>query len=200
MVPVGRRNSSIDIDRTAVAIGPELCLTVRQWPSNSVAGGSTALDGTVALNRGIVQIPGTASVLPVQQIRKFVEDSVAFRTTLIRHLQVLLVQAQQSAACNASHTAEARLARWLLRAHDLSGSDLLPLTQEFLGQMLGLRRTSVTLVAQTLQHAGLIRYSRGRIQITDLQGLNDAACECYGTVKAHYDGLLNNDRDTCAAA
>jgi CRP-like cAMP-binding protein len=167
---------------------------------DSIVGGLTTLDGTVALNRGIVQIPGAASVLPVQQIRKFVEDSVAFRTTLIRHLQVLFVQAQQSAACNASHTADARLARWLLRAHDLSGSDLLPLTQEFLGQMLGLRRTSVTLVARTLQQAGLIRYSRGRIQIADLQGLNDAACECYSTVKAHYDGLLNNDREACAAA
>ena len=66
--------------------------------------------------------------------------------------------------------------------------------------MLGLRRTSVTLVARTLQQAGLIRYSRGRIQIADLQGLNDAACECYSTVKAHYDGLLNNDREACAAA
>jgi hypothetical protein len=66
--------------------------------------------------------------------------------------------------------------------------------------MLGLRRTSVTLVAQTLQHAGLIKYSRGHIHIIDLQGLKEAACECYGTVKAHYDGLLNNNRDTCAAA
>jgi CRP-like cAMP-binding protein len=158
---------------------------------DSLVGGSSALDGNIALNKGIVQIPGAASVLTVDRLRKAAEASVSFRTTLIRHEQVLLVQAQQSAACNASHAVEARLARWLLRSRDLSGADILELTQEFLAQMLGVRRTSVTLVARTLQQAGLIKYRRGKVQITDLEGLRETSCECYGTVKEQYDRLLN---------
>jgi CRP-like cAMP-binding protein len=109
----------------------------------------------------------------------------------MRHEQVLFAQAQQSAACNASHAVEARLARWLLRSRDLSGGATLDLTQEFLGQMLGVQRTSVSLVAHTLQKAGLITYRRGRIKITDLKGLRETACECYAAVKTHYDRLLN---------
>ena len=158
---------------------------------DSLVGGSAALDGKIALNKGIVQIPGAASVLAVDRLREVADASVSFRTTLIRHEQVLLVQAQQSAACNASHAVEARLARWLLRSRDLSGDDMLELTQEFLAQMLGVRRTSVTLVARTLQQAGLIKYRRGKVQICDLEGLREASCECYETVKAQYDRLLN---------
>jgi hypothetical protein len=79
-----------------------------------------------------------------------------------------------------------------LRSRDLSGSDTLALTQEFLAQMLGVQRSSVSFVANTLQQAGLIRYSRGRIEIINLEGLQDASCECYGKVKAHYDRLLNH--------
>jgi CRP-like cAMP-binding protein len=158
---------------------------------DSLVGGSSALDGKVALNKGIVQIRGAASVLAIDRLRKVADASVSFRTTLIRHEQVLLVQAQQSAACNASHAVEARLARWLLRSRDLSGDDILALTQEFLAQMLGVRRTSVTLVARTLQQAGLIKYRRGKVQITDLEGLRETSCECYETVKIQYDRLLN---------
>ncbi len=109
---------------------------------------------------------------------------------LIRHEQVILAQAQQSAACNAIHKVEARLARWLLRTRDLAGTDLLLLTQEYLAEMLGVRRSSVSLVAHTLQEAGLIRYSRGNIKINDLEGLREVACECYQTVKSHHDRLF----------
>jgi CRP-like cAMP-binding protein len=157
---------------------------------DSLVGGAAALDGGVALNRGIVQVEGTASILDVGTLREVAEQSVAFRTTLIRHEQALFAQAQQSAACNASHSIEARLSRWLLRTRDLSDGNMLGLTQEFLAQMLGVRRTSVSLVANTLQNAGLISYRRGRIQITDLEGLRAASCECYGRVKAHYERLL----------
>ena len=158
---------------------------------DSIVGASSAMDGAVALNTGIVQVAGAASVLDVKSLRKFANSSSTFRTTLIRHDEVLFAQAQQSVACNVSHAVEARLARWLLRCRDLTGSDTLPLTQEFLGQMLGVQRTSVSLVASTLQKAGLITYSRGHIKITDLQGLREASCECYATVKSHYDRLLN---------
>jgi CRP-like cAMP-binding protein len=144
----------------------------------------------VALNTGIVQVAGEGSILDVETLRSLAERSAEFRTALMRHEQTLLAQAQQSAACNASHTIEARLSRWLLWTRDLSGSDALGLTQEFLAQMLGVRRTSVSLVANTLQNAGLIRYRRGRIEITDLDGLRAASCECYGRVKLHYDRLL----------
>ena len=118
--------------------------------------------------------------------------SVAFRTTLIRHEQLILVQAQQSAACNISHNVEARLARWLLRCRDLMGSDDLALTQEFVGQMLGVQRSSVSITAGTLQQGGLIRYSRGHIQIVDVEGLRKAACECYETVRAQSERLLGS--------
>ena len=157
---------------------------------DSLVGGSAALDGKVSLNRGIVQVEGAGSILAVEILREVAEKSVAFRTSLIRHEQALFAQAQQSVACNASHGVEARLSRWLLRTRDLAGGDKLGLTQEFLAQMLGVRRTSVSLVANTLQEAGLIRYSRGRVEITDLEGLRQTACECYETVKLQSERLL----------
>ena len=115
------------------------------------------------------------------------------RTALFRHEQIVLVQAQQSAACNATHTVEARLARWLLRCRDLQGSDDLLLTQEFVAEMMGVRRTSVSVVANTLQQAGFIRYRRGHIRILNLEGLQETACECYQTIKTHSDRLLGED-------
>jgi CRP-like cAMP-binding protein len=111
---------------------------------------------------------------------------------VMRHEQTLFAQAQQSTACMANHDVEARLCRWLLRARDLSGSNELPFTQEFLGEMLGVRRTSVTTVAKTLQASGMINYTRGRIEILDVEGLKDSACECFETVKQQYRQLLIN--------
>ena len=119
-------------------------------------------------------------------------QSAALHSLLIRHEQVVFAQAQQTAGCNITHTIEERLARWLLRARDLSRSDTLPFTQEFLGEMLGVRRTSVTVVARTLQQAGLFKYSRGRIQITDLEGMRETACKCYAMVSKFYDTLLGH--------
>jgi CRP-like cAMP-binding protein len=117
-------------------------------------------------------------------------QSQTFISTIIRHEQTTLVQSQQSTACMAAHDVEARLCRWLLRARDLWEGDHLPFTQEFLAEMLGVRRTSVSTVAHTLQRAGLIKYSRGNIEILDVEGLQEAACECYQSVKDHYERLL----------
>jgi CRP-like cAMP-binding protein len=117
-------------------------------------------------------------------------QSATLYSLLIRHEQVVYAQAQQSAACNAMHTIEERLARWLLRARDLSRSDTLPFTQEFLAELLGVRRTSVSTVAHTLQQAGFLKYARGRIHIVNPEGLQESACECYYTVCGHYDTLL----------
>jgi CRP-like cAMP-binding protein len=156
---------------------------------DGVYNAACALDGKLSLNKGIVQLAGEASVIDADQLRTIANGSPVFRSVLIRHEQVLFAQAQQSAACNASHSVESRMCRWLLRMRDLAGDDL-TLTHEFLSQMLGVRRTSVSLIANTLQKAGYIRYRRGHIRLIDIAGLEESACECYGTVKAHYDRLL----------
>jgi CRP-like cAMP-binding protein len=117
------------------------------------------------------------------------QESATFRANVARHEQFLLAQAQQAAACNAAHSLEQRLSRWLLRCHDLVGSEI-RLTQEFLAEMLGVRRASVTLVAQVLQQAGLIEYRRGHVKLLDINGLRESACECYSTISAHGTALL----------
>ena len=152
---------------------------------------SSALDGKMSLNKAIVQLAGAASTIEIDQLRKIVREFDAFRSLLIRHEQVLFAQSQQSAACNASHSVEARMCRWLLRMRDLAAADDLLLTQEFLAQMLGVRRPSVSLIANTLQKAGLIKYRRGNIRLLDVEGLSDGSCECYGTVRAHYEQMLS---------
>jgi CRP-like cAMP-binding protein len=157
---------------------------------DSLAGGSAAFDNPISLNLAVIQVAGAASVLDVDRFRELAAESDSFRAKLARHEQFLLAQAQQSAACNAAHSLEERLARWLLCCHDLLGSEDIALSQAFLAEMLGVGRTSVTLIANTLQTAGLIRYRRGHVQIVNLDGLRDCACECYATLKAHGDRLL----------
>jgi CRP-like cAMP-binding protein len=157
---------------------------------DSLVGGSAALDDDIALNRAVVQVAGVASVVDVGTFRGLAQQSHTFHATMARHRQFILAQAQQSAACNAAHTLEARLSRWLLRCRDLLGSDDIHLTQEFLGEMLGARRTSVTLVASALKQAGFIRYRRGHISVIDVEGLRDSACECYKTNKAQGKRLI----------
>jgi CRP-like cAMP-binding protein len=157
---------------------------------DGVVGASAALDGKISLSRGIVQLGGEIIVCDIDALKSAAMQSAKLFSLLIRHEQTVYAQAQQSAACFATHQVEARLCRWLLRARDLSGTDNLPFTQEYLAEMLGVRRTSVTAVAHTLQAAGLIKYARGRIQIVNADGLEDSTCECYGSVKAHYARLI----------
>jgi CRP-like cAMP-binding protein len=156
---------------------------------DGVVNGTSALDGKTALSKAIVQVAGSAATIGSDALRAIADDFQPFRSILIRHEQVLLAQAQQSAGCNASHTVEARMCRWLLRLHDLTQSTELKLTQEFLAQMLGVRRTSVTLVAGTLQQAGLLKHRRGHVHLLDVEGLKSSACECYETVREHYELL-----------
>jgi CRP-like cAMP-binding protein len=159
---------------------------------DGVLNAASALDGKVSLNKGIVQSAGSAGTIEVNRFRRLANEFEPFRSLLIRHEQVLFAQSQQSAACNASHSVEARMCRWLLFMRDLAGSDDLMLTQEFLAQMLSVRRPSVSIVASPLQKAGLIKYSRGHVRLLDVKGLEKRACECYGTVKGHYKRLLSN--------
>jgi CRP-like cAMP-binding protein len=158
--------------------------------SDGVVGASAELDGHIFLSLGIVQLSGDIVVCSIDGLKSVALQSPKLLSLLIRHEQTVYAQAQQSAACFASHHVQARLCRWLLRARDLAGTDTLHFTQEYLAEMLGVQRTSVTVVAHTLQSAGLIKYARGKIRILDLEALQDGACECYGTVKRHYAKLL----------
>jgi CRP-like cAMP-binding protein len=163
--------------------------------SDGVVGASAALDGRISLSRGIIQLGGDIVVCSIDGLKSAALRSPQLLALLIRHEQTVYAQAQQSAACFASHHIHARLCRWLLRARDLAGSDTLNFTQEYLAEMLGVQRSTVTLVAHTLQAAGLIRYSRGKIQIVDADALHDSSCECYESVKRHYAMLLGPARN-----
>jgi len=154
---------------------------------DSVVGGGAALDDRDAMYKAIVQIGGAGFVLDVDTARHAARDHEEFRKAIIRHEQLILAQAQQSAACNASHTLNERLARWLLHTRDVLGGDSFLLTQEFMAEMLGVRRTSVSIVAHTLQQAGLISYRRGHIKIENPEALQQAACECYGAIRMRYE-------------
>ena len=157
---------------------------------DSIFGALATLGEPVALNRAVVVVPGAASTIELDCLGAVADRSATLRALLLRHGMTVFAQIQQTAGCNAAHTVEARLARCLLQTHDLSGAGELVLTQEALAQMIGARRNSVSLVANTLQQAGFIHYSRGHIRITDLDGLRKTACECYGTVRRHYERLL----------
>jgi CRP-like cAMP-binding protein len=157
---------------------------------DSILGSFSALGEPTALNSAVVLVPGIASTLEVDRLRAAADQSATFRAALVRHGQAVYAQVQQTAGCNASHTVESRLARCLLHTHDLSGDDKLLLTQESMAQMIGARRNSVSLVANTLQQANFIHYSRGHIEITNLDGLRKTCCECYATVTDQYNRLL----------
>lgn len=160
---------------------------------DGVVGVASALDGKIALTQAIVQLPGEAFVCEAAAFKGVAMQSERLLSLMFRHEQAVYAQAQQSTACMAAHDVRSRLCRWLLRARDLSGSDNLNFTQEFLAEMLGVRRTSVTFDAHALQQAGLIKYSRGKIQILDIDGLHEGACECYETVRSQYAKLLGSE-------
>jgi CRP-like cAMP-binding protein len=157
---------------------------------NGVVGAGAALDGPIPLNTAIIQADSAGMMIEASLLKRAAGQSETVRAALVHQERVLAAQTQQVAACNALHELEERLSRWLLQSRDLVMSDTLPLTQEFLAQMLGVQRSSVTLVARRLQEAGLIRYRRGRIQVIDVEGLHDSCCECYGTINRHFRQLV----------
>jgi CRP-like cAMP-binding protein len=146
-------------------------------------GAIVGLGPRAAFTRAVMQVPGSAARIASTRFQAAANRSEAIRNLIIRYNEVLLAQAQQTAACNAVHDVEARLCRWLLQTRDRIDTDTIPLTQEFLAQMLGVRRTTVTLIARTLQTAGLVRYNRGRIEILDRAGLEESSCECYEIIR-----------------
>jgi CRP-like cAMP-binding protein len=137
-----------------------------------------------------VQREGTALRIGAAAFRAEMDRSAALRGLMLRYALAFHAQVTLTAACNARHAIEQRLARWLLVAHDRAGTDEFPMTHEFLSLMLGVRRPGVTIVAGMLQKAGLIHYTRGRMAITDRLGLEAASCECYHTVRHEFARLL----------
>jgi CRP-like cAMP-binding protein len=135
------------------------------------------------------QIAGWMLRLPAAELRSFLDRDGGLHEGLHGYTQATMVQLAQNVACNRLHTTEERCARWLLLSRDRAGADEFGLTQEFLAQMLGVRRGTVSLTAGVLQQAGIIRYSRGRITILDAGALHDVACECYDIVQAEYERL-----------
>jgi CRP-like cAMP-binding protein len=138
----------------------------------------------------IAQIPGRAVCLEPAAFLVLANRGGPFQTALQRYAQALITQIAQGSACNRLHAVEQRCTRWLLQTHDRVGTDEFELTQEFLGRMLGVGRPAVNAAAQTLQDAGLIRYTRGRITILDRPGLESLACECYAVIRDEFDRLL----------
>jgi CRP-like cAMP-binding protein len=149
-----------------------------------------ALGAAKAIDRVIAQVPGAAIKMSASRLKSAAALSVNITELIVRHAQAHAAQVQQSVACNAVHNVEARLCRWLLMTQDRTRNDRLPLTQEFLGFMLGVQRTTVTGIARVLKTSGLIRYSRGQIEIRDREGLKARACECYGSVLEKHAQLL----------
>ena len=136
-----------------------------------------------SFTRATIQIAGTFSVIRTSAFAQFAEDYTPVRDLIARYTEVLWAEAQQIAACNAVHETPARFCRWLLQSADRIGDQRLPLTQELVAEMLGVRRTTVTLVAQSLQEKGVIEYTRGRITILDRKQLEHCACECYAVMQ-----------------
>ncbi|MEL6382495.1 MAG: Crp/Fnr family transcriptional regulator [Cyanobacteria bacterium J06626_18] len=159
--------------------------------NDGMVGYGVYLGGQHDSSRAIVQIAGNAIALSASVLKTEFDRGESLHTLLLRYTQALLAQISQTAACNRFHPIEERLARWLLQSQDFAHSATLHMTQDFVSSMLGTRRASVTVAAGTLQQAGLIHYNRGQIEILDREALESAACECYGTVKAEYNRLLN---------
>ena len=157
-------------------------------------GASQALDDKVSLNHVVIQLAGTASLMSSDHLREHADALPAFRAVLIKYDQFSLAQVQQHVACNAVHNVQARTCKWLLRMHGLVGPDLL-LTHEFLAQMMGVRRTTVTEIASELQRAGMITYSRGRLHIVDLPRIQQWACECDEDIASHYRRIFSSNEE-----
>jgi len=143
-----------------------------------------------ATTEAMVQIEGNAWRIRADALRAAFDRSTALRSVLLRYVQAFHAQVAQTAACNAQHTVDVRLARWLLMQHDRAEQDEFPMTHEFLALMLGARRPSISVAAAALQKARAIRYTHGQVTVLDRATLEAASCECYGVVREQFDELL----------
>jgi CRP-like cAMP-binding protein len=157
--------------------------------NDGMVGVALFLGGNTTPNRAVVQVAGGALRMRAKVLQKEFASSGSFQQLLLRYTQALITQISQTAVCNRLHSVEKRLCRWLLLTHDRVRTNDLLMTQEFISNMLGGRRESVTVAAGRLQDAGLINYARGHITVIDRKGLEASVCECYQIVKAETDRL-----------
>lgn len=156
-----------------------------------VLGVGLLLGAELSPGRVFVQVEGSGWRMGASDLRECAAAHAAFGRVLHRYTHALLVQIAQGTACNRAHAVEQRCARWLLQTHDRVRGDTFDLTQEVLAQMLGERRATVNQVASALQQRGFIRYTRGRIQVLDREGLEATSCRCYGFVRTEYARMLS---------
>jgi CRP-like cAMP-binding protein len=161
--------------------------------SESVLGTSSMMGTRRSLNRVYMQIGGWGYSAPMAAATAEFKRAGKFHDLTLRYLQAQFIQSAQTAGCNAYHHIEQRMARWLLLCSDRIGDRVLPLSHEYMAQMLGVRRSSVTIVAGDLQRRKLIQYTRGKIKLLDLPGLEALSCECYRVVRNHLHSLRDND-------
>lgn len=162
--------------------------------NEGVAGVHGFLGVNKAHERAICQVAGRALRMPLDAVRRLPQDGPLHRQ-LYRYIDALMAMFAQTAACNRAHSLEQRMSRWLLMTLDRVGRPEFSLTQEFLAQMLGVRRPTVSITGAALQRAGLIRYSRGRIAVVDRRGLEATACECYERMRREFDEALGPPAD-----
>ena len=167
------------LQSTADSRGIELATIGREGALGAIAGFGL----NYALTAAIVQMPLTALKISAARFRKHVAQFASLQEMALKSNEVILAQTQVTAACNALHNVEQRFCRWLLQTWDRSESDTIALTQEFLGEMLGVRRTSVTEIASELQASGIIRYRRGHIEVVNRRELEKRSCECFHAVR-----------------
>lgn len=148
--------------------------------------------GALGNAQAIGQVPGEMLVMNVDTFRAEADGDGKLRSLMLAYTQALFAQISQAVACNGTHEIQQRTAKWLLETHDRAGgADSYELTQEFLADMLGVTRPSVSVAARTLQSAGLITYRRGEITVLDREALEEASCECYMVVRQEYERLIS---------
>ena len=192
------------VPRHAFFITSGIASVVAPMPDGSIAEveiigheglvGSLHLLGAAAVpTRCFMQVAGTGLQIEFAALRKIFQGSKEVRARILKLVQQQALTVSQLSGCNRLHEAEARLARWLLMAQDRTQSDVLNLTQEFMAQMLGSQRTTVTALAGALQRRGLIQYRQGEVRIVDRDGMRAAACDCYRIVKRLYMELYSSE-------
>ena len=176
-------------------------LAVNTYDNGRTEVGLTGREGLVGVSavfnsepysacRSFTQVPGGAYRMSTAAFRSAIDRSATLRDRCLRYVETLMVQSSQVAACNARHNLPERLARWLLMVRERIDSDKMPMTQEILSVMLGVRRSGVPVAAITLQAGGLIRMQRGHVMILDQDGLAEASCDCYRTIQASRERIL----------
>jgi CRP-like cAMP-binding protein len=158
--------------------------------SEGVLGFSILMGVETTPHRVLIQIPGTALKIKSGVIRREFRQGGRLHDLVLKYVHALFTQASQTAVCNRLHPVEARLARWLLAVRERVEADQFPITHDFMARMLGANRATVSLTAATIQQAGYIRYTRGKLTILDVEGLEDVSCECYRIVKKRYEDIL----------